>query len=124
MDQLRKVDVDGYTLTTFDTGRTDRLGKTILRYVFEKGNGKGDVIFEGEDFACSPCHAIDADETLRALMCFLTLRPGDTDRDYFDNYTPRQWEFVHSDAESLSIFGLEPEGDDEDEKLPTFVDVD
>lgn len=120
MDQLRKVDVDGYILTTFDTGRVDEMGKSVLAYRFSKG--EDDVIFEGEDFHCSPAHAIDSDESLRSLLGFLTLRPGDTDREYFDNYTPRQWEFVHSDAESLSIFGLEF-GPDE-ENVPQFVDLD
>lgn len=122
MDQLRKVDVDGYTLTTWDTGKVDNLGKSILGYRFENGNGQGDVIFEGEDFHCSPAVAIDSDEALRSLLGFLTLRPGDTDREYFANYTPRQWAFVHSDAESLHLFSLE-EGDDET-PLPEFVDVD
>jgi hypothetical protein len=44
------------------------------------------VLFQGEDFAGSPLHTDDLDETVAALLSFLSLRPGDTDREYFDNY--------------------------------------
>lgn len=60
------------------------------------------VLFEGEDLGCSPMHAIDSDESVAALMGFLTLRPGDTDAEYFENYTPEQMEFCQQHAESLS----------------------
>lgn len=69
-----------------------------------------DILRKVDDFHASPCHAIDSDEPLRSLLGFLTLRPGDTDSEYFANYTPRQWEFVNSDAEYISWFSLEPEG--------------
>jgi hypothetical protein len=73
------------------------------------------VIFEGEDFSCSPMIAIDSDDSLRSLLGFLTLKPGDTDRDYFDDYTPEQLAFAENEAESLSIWALECE-------CPQFVD--
>lgn len=120
-DILRKVRVDDYVLLTWDTNGVDNLGKYILGYRFSKGEGENDVIFEGEDFHCSPCEAIDSDASLRAILGFLTLRPGDTDSEYFDNYTPRQWEFVNSDAETISLYGLE---DTDDGPLPEFIDID
>jgi hypothetical protein len=49
---------------------------------------------------------------VRALMGFLTLRPGDTDDEYFDRYTPDQLAFADEHGEFL---GLEVEmrfGDD------------
>ena len=60
------------------------------------------TLFEGEDFGCSPLHAIDSDETIAALLGFLTLRPGDTDSEYFADYTPRQLEFCDQHAEALA----------------------
>ena len=60
-----------------------------------------------EDFAGSPLHADDSDETLRALIGFLTLRPGDTDPEYFEHYTERQRQFCDQDAEALSIYADE-----------------
>lgn len=37
----------------------------------------------------------------RPLLGFLTLRPGDTDREYFDKYTPAQLEYANQHAETL-----------------------
>jgi hypothetical protein len=86
------------------------MGKCIIGYRLSIGksvNAIGnpaclDVIFEGEDFHCSPLHAIDSDETVRTLMTFLTLRPGDTDADYFADYTPEQREYCLQHAEALA----------------------
>ena len=78
----------------------------------------GIAVFRGVDFGPSPCHADDADETLRALLGFLTLRPGDTDREYFAAYTAEQLAFANgSECELLAyLYGEEGPG--------TFVDVD
>jgi hypothetical protein len=117
-DHLRHVDVDGFTLRTWDTNRRDSLGKWILGYEFK--DPKGETLFQGEDFGCSPMHAVDSDETLRAILGFLTLRPGDTDREYFERYTAAQRDFAATEAESLQIWSLE--GDDID--LPAFRNLD
>src|SRR5208283_5328520 len=79
-----------FTLAAWDTNHTDSRGKSILGYRL-KMDGK--PIFQGEDFHCSPMHCIDSDETVKAIMSFLTLRPGDTDSEYFDNYTPSQLDY-------------------------------
>ena len=78
----------GHALRTWDTGRTAR-GRTCIGYQLTDADGR--VIFTGDDFRPSPCHA---DATLRALLGFLTLRPGDTDADYFADYTPAQLAFA------------------------------
>jgi len=62
-----------------------------------------ELIFEGEDFGCSPCDAVDSDTCALSLMTFLTLRPGDTDAEYFDKYTPRQLQFANEHAEILAL---------------------
>ena len=113
---LRHVRLEtGHTLRTFDTGRTCG-GKTMLRYTFADPSGA--LLFDGEDFGCSPLHAIDADATLRGLLGFLTLRPGDTDRDYFAHYSIAQWEFAESSACDELQFFYSEEGPGE------FVDID
>jgi hypothetical protein len=89
-----------FALTVWDTFRTDQMGKSVLGYRLTM---RGAVVFQGEDFACSPCVAIDSDECIGALMSFLTLRPGDTDGDYFASYTESQLEFCSSHAESLAM---------------------
>ena len=98
-----------FTLRLYDIGRTDRLGKDVVGYELlqtsPKANGRtrNTMLFQGEDFACSPLHAIDSDACVESLMGFLTLKKGDTDKEYFDNYTPGQLAFSEEHAESLEI---------------------
>jgi hypothetical protein len=120
-DLLRHVQFDGYTLKLYDTNRTDKMGKSILGY--EMYTPKGELLFSGDDLHCSPMHAIDSDASLRALLGFLTLRPGDTDSEYFENYTPAQMEFAQGDAEELQLWGMEPE-DDPEYPTPQFTNLD
>lgn len=96
-----------FSLTMWDTHRRDPRGQTVIGYsltmtadhVGERGRI---VLFEGEDFAGRPMHADDSDATVHSLMTFLTLRPGDTDADYFKSYTPVQLDYCARHAESLS----------------------
>lgn len=57
-------------------------------------NPEGEIIFKGDDFYI-PQREINK-HTANNLMGFLTLRPGDTDSDYFEDYTIMQWEFCNS----------------------------
>lgn len=103
-----------FRLTTWDTGRTGFGGKNLVGYRLSMGGGDKRsesvtgqpavwvTVFRGEDFACSPLHAIDSDMVIASIMGFLTLRPGDTDSDYFADYTPEQIEFAQEWAEALS----------------------
>ena len=115
-DILRKVRFQPYRksmgpvfrLTTWDTNRKDYMGKWLLGYSlvmvesFAVCGRKHTVLFEGEDFGCSSLHAVDSDATITAIMSFLTLRPGDTDRDYFAGYTQAQLDYCAQHAEALS----------------------
>ena len=88
-----------FTLKLYYIGRPDeRIGYRLT----QREHGKTSLLFEGEDFRCSPLHGHDSDEAVRALMTFLTLRPGDTDREYFDKYTPEQLEYCSEHAEALA----------------------
>ncbi len=108
-DILNRVTFRPYTvgpvfrLVTWDTHATN-YGKPCLGYRLQQidADGKRRTIFQGEDFGCSPLHSIDGKEALRALMGFLTLRPGDTDREYFAGYSKRQLAFASEHAEALS----------------------
>jgi len=93
-----------FKLVVYDLNSTDHMGKNELGYCLtqrEPGGRKSQVVFEGSDFACSPLHGVDEDATVKALMGFLTLRPGDTDKEYFDKYTEAQLEFASAHSESL-----------------------
>jgi len=79
-------------------GQAERIGYTLRQHDHRKTT----VIFEGRDFRPSPLHAWDSDETVAAIMGFLTLRLGDTDREYFASYTAEQIEFRDTHAEALA----------------------
>ena len=93
-----------FRLDMYDTGRYDNRGCTYIRYTFSFRSAKGApavTLFEGSDFAGSPLHADDSDETVRSLMTFLTIRPS-ADRTYCANYTETQLAFCSEHAETLS----------------------
>lgn len=95
-----------FSLVLWDTGQRDgsAFGKAKLGYRLCMIEGiKRTVLFEGEDYFCSPCYAIDSNEAMRGLMLFLTLRPGDTDSDYFKKYNASQFAFCDHHAEALSL---------------------
>ena len=96
---IRKI---WFTLKVWDTFKM-REFHSVLKYRLSRSeNGTQTVLFEGEDFYASPAHAIDSDATMASLLGFLCLRPGDTDREYFDRYTPRQMEFAETEADQLN----------------------
>lgn len=93
-----------FRITLWHTNRRDWRRQSYLRYELaqlEKGK-PARVIFEGDDYSPSPCAAIDSDESVAGIMGFLTLRPGDTDDEYFETYSPAQVEFCEKHAEALS----------------------
>jgi len=93
---LRHIRIGGvFELKMWATSRTDNRGQTIIAYDFRRV-GTDEPIFAAEDFAGSPMHSDDSDDAVEALLGFLTLRPGDTDQDYFDNYTKEQMDFCLS----------------------------
>src|SRR6185436_10686133 len=93
-----------FRLTTWDTYRRDNMGKCILGYRLRMCQpGTILILFEGEDFGCSPCHAIDSDAAVASLMGFLTLKPGDTDSEYFDGYSDLQRDYCSEHAEALQL---------------------
>ena len=90
---IRTLRLNGTTLRIFDIFKRDSLGKNIISYEFKVGRK---VIFSGEDFHCSPCHAVDSLATAYSLLSFLCLKPGDTDKEYFSEYTTEQMEWANS----------------------------
>lgn len=70
-------------------------GRDRVAYTF--GRVGEPPIFTGDDFGPSPMDDPLGYRSALSLMTFLTLRPGDTDRDYFDAYTPAQLVWAQSD---------------------------
>ena len=92
-----------FILKLFETGRRNAMGRDLVGYqLLQRDNFRQIELFAGADIGCSPLHAIDSVACAHAVMRFLTLRPGDIDADYFDNYTQAQQDFCARHAESLS----------------------
>lgn len=101
-----------FRLTVWDTYRSDGRGRGYARswlgyrlqmsQRFGSLGHKRETIFEGEDFGCSAAHAIDSDAVVAGIMALLTCRPGDTDAEYFENYTPAQLAYCQEHAEALA----------------------
>ncbi len=87
----------GFRLHVYDTYQS-RYGKSVLAYQFFQGET---LVFECDEFGASPSHAIDSDKTLAGILSFIALKPGDTDREYFADYTPAQLEWASEWAERL-----------------------
>lgn len=95
---------NGFRVDLWDTGTRDWRGQTRLAY---RLRDRGETIFAGEDFCGSPMHADDSLDTIAALLGFLTLKPGDTDPEFFAEYTERQLDWVQSGrAGELTMWAL------------------
>ena len=120
-DTLRRVILRPYrpglphfSLHMWATTRRDHRGQTVIGYELRQHTpgAKPVTIFTGEDFCGSPMNADDSDATVASLLGFLTLRPGDTDPEYFERYTPAQLDFCAQHAEALSLEALTRFGED------------
>lgn len=93
-----------FTLQLFETGRRSEYGHCLVGYrLAMTENGKRTVLFEGDDYGCSPMHCFDSDESVSGLMGFLTCRPGDVEPNFFVGYTDKQLDFCQRHAEWLSL---------------------
>lgn len=112
-----------FDLLTWDTPNRFSTGQWKIGYALLE-TGSDDPIFFGEDNGVAPAHPVDSDDALRGVLAFLTLRPGDTDAEYFAEYTERQHSFASAHAETLSIWGMEESSfDDSEEGAPAFINI-
>lgn len=103
---------DKFLVELFDTNKRFEMSQHKLAYLFYSDKK---LVFAGSDYGCSPMVAIDSNECLGALLSFLSLRKGDTDKEYFDDYTEEQLEFSEQYGEELSMWAMELEGSLTDE---------
>lgn len=84
-------------------------GRVYFEYQFKAPNGQ--VLFEGNDFSVPVRNLVwsyNRAQCSNDLMSFLTLRPGDTDDEYFEHYTPEQLAFANSfDCECLQGYTID-----------------
>jgi hypothetical protein len=113
-----------FDLVTWDTNRRFATGQWKIGVALME-TGNLDPIFCHEEIGCAPSDPVDSDAALRGVMGWLTLRPGDTDADYFADYTERQHAFASAHAETLNMWGMEESSfDDAECGAPAFVNID
>jgi len=79
--------------------RREKYGISYKFYV------KDVLLFSGDDFYLSPLYAIDSEMAVLSLLGFLTLKPGDTDEEYFQDYTQEQLDWADSfECDSLGCY--------------------
>lgn len=97
-----------FTINLYDTNKVDEYGKSILGYsLVMRRKNDNIVIFSGEDYHCSPMHAVDSDASIRVIMGFLTNRSSE------EVYTKVQEEFLECYAEYVSYEVSAILGDDD-----------
>lgn len=99
-------DPDGYgfRVELYETSRTSDWGKSVVEYKFYH---QGELIFQ--DSICVPgTRSVDGDETLALVIGWCCLRPGDTDKNFFNGYSERQMDWCREFGETLSLYS-EPE---------------
>ncbi len=91
-----------FVLHTWDTNKVVG-NKWVIHFQFIKLGPVFETIIFEDDIHCPSIYAIDSDYTLQAILGFITLRLGDTDREYFKDYTKVQIEFRDTYAEELQL---------------------
>lgn len=98
--------IAGYNLTMYERASAWRVSYDL---VLKKGSS---LVGIWHDFRPGMLHAIDSPAAWAAAWSFVTLRPGDTDPEYFDDYTSDMLAFMDGDAEMVGYAAYERfEGD-------------
>lgn len=100
-----------FTLHLYDVHNDDWAGRCGVGFELKQGRR---TIFRCVDSegAAYGHHTVDGDKAVRNVMGWLTLKPGDTDSEYFAKYTPEQLAFCSAHAETLSLEVLDRFGED------------
>jgi hypothetical protein len=101
---LRRWRHDNFTLYMYNMGWNMKQEKWQIGYKFFWDKG---LLFEGEDFYCPE---LDGKRPMLGLLGFITLKPGDTDSDWFDKYTDFQRRWTESnDIDDLQLWVYDQE---------------
>lgn len=86
-------------IRAFDDLGWDGAGRVKLTCEVRQG---GVTIFPRGQLTCALHGSSDGVKARELVMSLVAMRPGDTDRDYFDGYTPSQLEWARANGEGLS----------------------
>lgn len=92
---------ENVTLKIGDVQKAGKYGRLYYSYVMLVDDK---ILFSGLDYSPSPMQSPDSLDSLIGLLGFLTVKEGDTDDEYFKDYTDDQLEFTQSNlCEELSM---------------------
>jgi len=94
----REHDARLIVIKAFDDLGWDSAGRVKLSCEVSHG---GKVIFRRGQLYCAVHGASDGIEARELIMSLVAMKPGDTDEDYFSDYSPEQLEWVSKYGESL-----------------------
>lgn len=105
-----------FTLYLYDLNFRDSAGRNAIGY---RLTSKEYAKYPTAVFSCltrdravfSHCD-VDSDDAVKAVMGWLTLKPGDTDPDFFADYTPEQLAFASSHGETLALACIDRFGEE------------
>ena len=100
---IREWHRDHYNVRLYDTFRNDSYNKWVIAWRFS--DTQANVVFTSENGCELHTHTDPyySPEAVYELLSFIALQPGDTDDEYFDNYTPEQLTWAESNrCEELS----------------------
>lgn len=112
-EPMRVWEADGFRLEVFDAERSCGTHRQVAyRFFDSEAPDPAEPLFQGDDYGVPMHKSIDGDGSIAGLLGFLSLRPGDTDPDYFDAYTERQRDWCEARGEDLSMAALDAFGED------------
>lgn len=119
---LRHVKVGPVRLLLWDTYIVDDTHHTMCGYAMWVGDCAKSTcddppLFFGTDYGVSSHQPVDSDDAVLGILSFLTLAPGDTDADFFAQYTEEQLEWCQS-SECEQIALEVSVAEDEEESVP------
>ena len=104
------------SITAYDCGQTYQGGRTKIfcQLNWTPVTGKASRLFPLHDFyvGVGMGQTDDGDSAKESAVSLFCLKPGDTDDDFFKDYTPEQLEWVTSYGEELYMAKLDRFGDD------------
>lgn len=98
-----------FRVEIWDSNTTDQRGAPVVYWrLYECYDGRGikpvlvfDGLAEPHKWRCSGWFSVDGDEAAECVLKFASLQPGDTDPEFFEDYSPTQIAFVEAYGEAI-----------------------
>ena len=98
-----------FRVEIYDPNEWDSRGAPVVwwrLYKHQKGH-KPVLVFDGLEephkWRCAGWFSVDGDEAAECVLNSASIRPSDTDREFFDGYSPEQLAFAEEYGESIGM---------------------